>query len=93
VQAERDLKNSSITIRMSKAECAQLHSRAAEAGLTVSAYLRSCTFEAESLRAMVKDAMAQLRSAQTQAKPDRPAAPRRSRFGRQATKLARLFIP
>jgi hypothetical protein len=42
---------------------------------------------------MVKDAMAQLRSAQTQAKPDRPAAPRRSRFGRQATKLARLFIP
>ena len=48
---------------MSKAECAQLHRRAAEAGLTVSAYLRSCTFEAESLRAMVKEAMAQLRSA------------------------------
>lgn len=82
---ERDVKDSSITIRMSKAECAQLHRRAAEAGLTVSSYLRSCTFEAESLRAMVKDTLAQLRSAQTQAKPAPP--PRRSRFG----KLARLF--
>jgi hypothetical protein len=88
VQAERDLKDSSITIRMSKAECAQLHRRAAEAGLTVSAYLRSCTFEAESLRAMVKDTMAQLRSAQTQPKPANPAPPpRRSGVG----KLARLF--
>lgn len=85
---ERDLKESSITIRMSKAECAQLHCRAAEAGLTVSAYLRSCTFEAESLRAMVKDTLAQLRSAQTQAKPANPALrPRRSRFGG----LARLL--
>ncbi len=51
---ERNLKNASITIRMSKEECTQLHRRAAEAGLTVSAYLRSCTFEAESLRALVK---------------------------------------
>jgi hypothetical protein len=75
---------------MSQAECAQLHSRAAEAGLTVSAYLRSCTFEAESLRAMVKDTMAQLRSAQTQAKPANAAPPpRRSGVG----KLASLFTP
>lgn len=65
---ERSLKDASITIRMSKAECAQLHRRAAEAGLTVSAYLRSCTFEAESLRAMVKETMAQLRSASAQPK-------------------------
>jgi predicted DNA binding CopG/RHH family protein len=55
------LKSSSITIRVSKAECAQLRARAAEAGLTISAYLRSCTLEAESLRAQVKDALAQLR--------------------------------
>ncbi len=90
--AERDLKDASITIRMSKAECVQLHRRAAEAGLTVSAYLRSCTFEAESLRAMVKDTMAQLRSAQTQPKPADPAPqPRRSSIGKQAGKLARLF--
>jgi hypothetical protein len=85
---ERNLKAASITIRMSQAECAQLHRRAAEAGLSVSAYLRSCTFEAESLRAMVKDTLAQLRSAQAQPKPADPAPPpRRSGVG----KLARLF--
>ncbi len=56
---ERNLKRSSITIRMSEEECAQLHRRAAEAGLTVSAYLRSCTFEAEALRAQVKEVLAQ----------------------------------
>jgi hypothetical protein len=60
---DRNLKCASITIRLSQAECAQLRQRAAEAGLTVSAYLRSCTFEAESLRALVKDTLAQLRSA------------------------------
>jgi predicted DNA binding CopG/RHH family protein len=57
-----DLKSASITIRLSKPECAQLRKRAAEAGLTVSAYLRSCTFEAESLRALVKETLTQLRS-------------------------------
>ena len=54
-------KTASITIRLSKAECAQLRERAAEAGLTVSAYLRSCTCEVEVLRAQVKEALAQLR--------------------------------
>ena len=44
----RDLKSASITIRLSKAENAQLRQRAAQAGLTISDYLRSCTFEAES---------------------------------------------
>lgn len=55
-------KAASITIRLSKAECAQLHERAAEAGLTVSAYLRSCTCEVEALRTQVKETLAQLRS-------------------------------
>jgi hypothetical protein len=59
---DRNLKCASITIRLSNAESEQLRKRAAEAGLTVSAYLRSCTFEAESLRALVKDTLAQLRS-------------------------------
>jgi predicted DNA binding CopG/RHH family protein len=59
---DRDLKCASVTIRMSKAECVQLHRRAAEAGLTVSAYMRSCTFETESLRALVKDTLAQLKT-------------------------------
>ena len=46
---------------LSMAEHAQLRSRAAEAGLTLSAYLRSCTVEAESLRAQVKLTLAKLR--------------------------------
>jgi predicted DNA binding CopG/RHH family protein len=87
---ERNLKDASITIRMSKAECAQLHQRADEAGLTVSAYLRSCTFEAESLRAMVKDTLAQLRSATA---PVTPTEPRRSWFHGLANWVARLLTP
>jgi len=74
---DRNLKNASVTIRMSKAECAQLHRRAAEAGLTVSAYLRSCTFEAESLRAMVKETLAQLRTMHPEAKPSAASPPSR----------------
>jgi hypothetical protein len=57
----RSLKRASITIRLSEPECTQLRLRAAEAGLTVSAYLRSCAFEVESLRTQVKEALAQLR--------------------------------
>jgi len=83
---ERDLKSASITIRLSKAENAQLRQRAAQAGLTISDYLRSCTFEAESLRALVKDTMEQLRASQsTSGDPDAKKAPlipvRRSFFG------------
>jgi hypothetical protein len=59
----RERKLASVTLRMSKAECEQLRARAAEAGLTVSAYLRLCAFEAEALRAQVKDALAELRRA------------------------------
>ncbi len=59
---ERNLLRASVTIRMSQAECEQLHRRAAEAGVTVSSYLRSCTFEAEALRAQVKETLAQLRA-------------------------------
>jgi hypothetical protein len=86
----QNLKDASITIRMSKGECVQLHRRAAEAGLTVSAYLRSCTFEAESLRAMVKDTMAQLRSASVQMNP---APARDSWWRRLAQWTARLLNP
>jgi hypothetical protein len=60
--SERDRKCASVTIRMSQAECEQLRQRAAEAGLTISAYLRSCTFEAEALRTQVKQALAELRT-------------------------------
>jgi hypothetical protein len=52
-------RSASITIRLTRAECDQLHERAVAAGMTVSAYLRSCTFEVEALRAQVKQALAQ----------------------------------
>jgi hypothetical protein len=67
--SSQNRKCASVTIRMSKGECEQLKKRAAEAGLTISAYLRSCTFEAEVLRAEVKKTLADLR---------RPAAIERS---------------
>jgi len=79
--AGRNLKCASITIRLSKAEVAQLRGRAAEAGLTVSAYLRSCTLEAESLRAMVKDTLAQLRAETAKPRLDAEVPERRSRLG------------
>jgi hypothetical protein len=89
----RNLKTASITIRVSETECAQLHRRAADAGLTVSAYLRSCTFEAESLRAMVKDTLAELRLAKAQTKPANPEPLRPSMFRRVAQWLRRLMTP
>jgi len=52
-----------ITIRMSEAEFAQIRDRAAEAGMAVSAYLRTCTAETETLRAQVKETLARLRPA------------------------------
>jgi hypothetical protein len=72
------LKCASITIRVTEEECAQLRQRAAEAGMTVSSYLRSCTFEAEALRAQVRDAVAALRAATaTSTVPEPVPAPRR----------------
>jgi predicted DNA binding CopG/RHH family protein len=67
---EESRKSASITIRLSPTECDQLRERAAAAGLTVSAYLRSCVFEVESLRAQVKDTLAQLRSASAAPEPN-----------------------
>lgn len=74
------LKEASITIRLSREEDAQLRKRAAEAGLTVSAYIRSCTFEAESLRALVKDALTQLRTAEPHPQQETNSPNRRRRW-------------
>ena len=68
-------KDASITIRLSAAECEQLHQRAAEAGLTLSAYLRSCTLEVETLRALVKSTLAQLQPAPRAPDPAAEPAP------------------
>lgn len=61
IARDGDLRTASVTIRLNKVECERLRKRAGEAGLTVSAYLRSCTFEAEALRAQVKKALEEMR--------------------------------
>jgi predicted DNA binding CopG/RHH family protein len=63
IAPDRDLRSASVTIRLSKTECVRLRERAAEAGLTISAYLRSCALEADALRAEVKKALAELKTA------------------------------
>jgi hypothetical protein len=69
----RNLKCSSITIRLSKAQGEELRQRAAEAGLTVSAYMRSCTFEAERLRELVRATLLQMRSERARESTEEPA--------------------
>ncbi len=63
-RSDGDLRKASVTVRLSQAELDRLRLRAGEAGLTISAFLRSCTFEAEALRAQVKNAVAELREKQ-----------------------------
>jgi hypothetical protein len=50
------------TLRLTSAEDEILRKRAAESGLAISAYIRSCVFEVESLRAQVKQMMAEIRA-------------------------------
>jgi Mobilization protein NikA len=69
VTRDESRKRASVTVRMSRAESVRLQQRAAEAGLTVSAYLRSCAFEVETLRAQVKQTLAELRATQPVASP------------------------
>lgn len=80
-------KRASVTVRMSLAECGQLQQRSTEAGLTVSAYLRSCAFEVDSLRAQVKQALAELRAVQPAA---REPAPRTRPWWSRIFRRARL---
>ncbi len=72
---EPNLKRASVTLRLSRSECEQLHQRAAEAGLTLSAYVRSCAFEVENLRAQVKETLVQLRSATLTRTGDKSTTP------------------
>ena len=57
------LRTTSVTIRLSHLETARLRRRAAEAGLTVSAYVRSCVLETDALRSQVKEALAEMKTA------------------------------
>jgi hypothetical protein len=62
--SEKKRKSASITLRVATEEFEQLQDRAAAAQLSVSAYIRSCIFEAESLRAQVKAALVQMQAAE-----------------------------
>jgi len=68
--SENKRKTASITLRLTQSEQNQLHERAAAAKLSVSAYIRSCVFEAELLRTQVKEALSQIRAA-----ADKPQTP------------------
>jgi hypothetical protein len=82
-----EIRSVSVTVRLSKAECARLHECAAEAGVTVSEYMRSCTFKAETPRVQIKEPRAEPKSATSQENAPTPARKPRSWFG----PLARLF--
>jgi len=56
-----ELKRCTISVRLNQEESEVLRLRAAESGMTVSAYLRSCVLEADQLRAQVKNALAELK--------------------------------
>jgi len=55
-------RQSIVSIRLNAIESEQLRLRAAESGISVSAYMRSCVLEAEHLRTQVKQALAELRA-------------------------------
>jgi predicted DNA binding CopG/RHH family protein len=97
--AEHDRRAASVTIRLSHAECARLRQRAAEAGLTVSAYLRSCVLEADALRAEVKQALAEMRAGKTgtegtreQATPLDKNRPLGTPAGNKTIRLTRVLV-
>ena len=70
-------KSASITLRLTAAEDDQLRDRATEAGMSVSAYLRSCAFEVETLRAQVKEALARMKQPDGDLAPPKiPAQPK-----------------
>ena len=64
-----------VSIRVNDMEFDQLRLRAAESGLSVSAYMRSCVLDAEHLRTQVKQALAEMRSSIHLAQAPPSAAP------------------
>lgn len=57
-----DFKRTTVSVRLSEQESDRLRQRAAESGMSVSAYMRSCVLEAEQLRLQVKQALAEMRA-------------------------------
>ena len=63
-----------LSIRLSDQESDQLRLRAAESGLSVSAYMRSCVLDAEHLRSQVKKALAEMRAFTEKTEQAQPSA-------------------
>lgn len=71
-----NLRSSALTVRLAPDESALIKARADEAQLSTSAYLRQCALEIESLRAQVKETLAQMRTPVTVTAPVQvPALP------------------
>jgi hypothetical protein len=64
-----NLRSSALTVRLAPDESALIKARADEAQLSTSAYLRQCALEIESLRAQVKETLAQMRPSVTVTAP------------------------
>lgn len=60
--ADPDYRRAVVSIRLSAEELMMLRQRAAESGISVSEYVRSCVVEADRLRVQVKQAVADMRS-------------------------------
>jgi len=54
-----------VSIRLNEEEMTLLRQRAAESGISISEYVRSCVVEADQLRVQVKQVVADMRSAPT----------------------------
>lgn len=79
----------SLSIRLASSERELVKARAAEAGVSVSAYLRQCALEVEQLRAQVQMALAALEQSADKMQPELPGnAPRPGFF----TRIRRRFF-
>lgn len=81
-------KSASITLRLTAPESEKVRLRAAEAGLNVSEYVRSCVFEVETLRTQVKETLSALRRAESM-QPTTQPAPHASWWARIAVFFSR----
>lgn len=78
-----------ISIRLAPPERALIKTRAAEAGITASAYIRQCALEVEQLREQVRQAVAAMDRGATPAAQIVTSAPARGFWGW----MARKFLP
>lgn len=88
-------RQASLTVRVTAAEQALIKTRADEANLSVSAYLRQCAFEVEQLRAQVEQAITTMPQRKASLQPAPASTPgflarlTRRFFGRKTNPLAR----